>query len=424
MIRVITALLVATSTMTGDGPRSVRIAAAPAATIQSSQKVIKDVKEYNAYILAFNEQDPVKKAASMEAFVQEYPQSVVLLDAAEHAMTAYQQAGNTPKFMAAAQRVLAIDPGNVRALANLASLKREARTLEAAREGQVYADRGLAGLPEWRIPDGTSKADFQKLRTQMFLIFYGAAGWGHFQAKEFGAARDNYLKALEIDPLDFQNTSQAGYVLLMMDPIDRRGFWYLVKAAKLAQAAGNPAEAKQALDYATVKYRIYHGSSNGWDAFVASVAAQNAPPAQLAEFRERAHPTPCDLAARAMKDNKPEDLSFGDYQFILQQRDCSSANKAAADIVWNFIRDKQRSREEKIKLAGVKVIAVTQDGLDGALDEANQSANIADIHIRFTSPISDLPAVGSIVEIVGVFTDYRPDPFLFRMDGDITSSHE
>src|SRR5258708_1405967 len=79
-----------------------------------SQKVIKDPAEYNAYITALNEQDAVKKAALMEAFVQQYPQSIVKVEALEQAMAAYQSAGNAAKVEDAAQRIVAIDAANVR----------------------------------------------------------------------------------------------------------------------------------------------------------------------------------------------------------------------------------------------------------------------------------------------------------------------
>jgi hypothetical protein len=80
----------------------------------ASQKVIKDPTEYNAYIAALNTQDPAQRAAAMEAFVTQYPGSVVKTDALEQAMSAYQQAGNQAKLTSTANRILELDPGNVR----------------------------------------------------------------------------------------------------------------------------------------------------------------------------------------------------------------------------------------------------------------------------------------------------------------------
>jgi len=62
------------------------------ANVPTSQKVIKDPAEYNAYITALNTTDPAAKGAAMEAFVAQYPNSIVKIDALEQAMGAYQQA--------------------------------------------------------------------------------------------------------------------------------------------------------------------------------------------------------------------------------------------------------------------------------------------------------------------------------------------
>jgi hypothetical protein len=383
----------------------------------TSKKQIKDPAEYDAYIAALNEQDTVKKAAQMEAFVQLYPQSVVKIDALEQAMAAYQQAGNAAKVEDTARRIIVIEPAHVRALAILAYITRAKGTPEAAKEALAYAERGLAGLKVWTIPNDTSEADFQKLRTQMSLIFYGASAWGHLQAREFGAARDNYLKAVQIDPTDFQNMFQLAYAELEMNPIDLNGFWYAVKAANLAQAANNAPGAKQILDYARAKYRRYHGDNDGWDAFVASVATQKAPPsaADLANAITKA-PTPCELAVKAVKEYKPEDLSFADYEFVLQYRDCSPANKDAADKVWATIQEKQKNGEAKIRLNGVKVIAATRDTIDAALTDDNQQANKADLHVVMETPMLRPPAPGSMIDVIGVLTSYTPAPFRFTME--------
>ena len=48
-------------------------AAGQQANVPTSQKVIKDPAEYNAYITALNTTDPAAKGAAMEAFVAQYP---------------------------------------------------------------------------------------------------------------------------------------------------------------------------------------------------------------------------------------------------------------------------------------------------------------------------------------------------------------
>src|SRR5689334_24793972 len=69
--------------------------AAPQA--QSQTKTIANAEEYNAYMSATQQQDPSAKAAALEAFVQQYPNSVVKEEALVAAMAAYQQAGDLQK---------------------------------------------------------------------------------------------------------------------------------------------------------------------------------------------------------------------------------------------------------------------------------------------------------------------------------------
>src|SRR5258708_32936545 len=86
--------------------------------------MIKDPAEYNAYIAALNTTEPQQKAAAVEAFVNQYPGSVVKIDALEQAMAAYQQAGNVANVTGTANRILKLDPGDVRAPAIVTFLYR------------------------------------------------------------------------------------------------------------------------------------------------------------------------------------------------------------------------------------------------------------------------------------------------------------
>ena len=93
-------------------------AAAPAAAPQQ-KKEIKDPAEYNAYIGAFGQQDPAAKISGFEAFITQYPNSVMKEEAMEQLMGAYQATGNIPKMVETAQKVVQINPNNLKALALL-----------------------------------------------------------------------------------------------------------------------------------------------------------------------------------------------------------------------------------------------------------------------------------------------------------------
>jgi hypothetical protein len=82
---------------------------------QSSQLTIKDPTEYNDYTNAVGQSGPAK-AAAIEGFLTKYPNSVVKNDLLEVLMATYQQSGDMTKTLATADRLLAADPGNLRAL--------------------------------------------------------------------------------------------------------------------------------------------------------------------------------------------------------------------------------------------------------------------------------------------------------------------
>src|ERR1700739_2091715 len=81
------------------------------------KKEIKDPAEYNAYVGAVQQSDPGAKISGLEAFLTQYPNSVMKEDALEILMGTYQQKGDATKMGDTAQRLLQINPNHVRALA-------------------------------------------------------------------------------------------------------------------------------------------------------------------------------------------------------------------------------------------------------------------------------------------------------------------
>src|SRR5579864_738591 len=111
------------------------------------KKEIKDPAEYNAYMGAVGQQDPAAKISGLEAFLTQYPNSVMKEDALEGLMGAYQQTNNAAKMNDTAQRVLQANPCNLRALALLAYTKRAAaeagqNAQQNLTEGGQYAEKG------------------------------------------------------------------------------------------------------------------------------------------------------------------------------------------------------------------------------------------------------------------------------------------
>ena len=137
-------------------------AAQPAAPAQQ-KKEIKDPAEYNAYVGAVQQQDPTAKISGLEAFLTQYPNSVMKEDALDLLMATYQQANNQAKVVETANKILAANPDNVKALVLLAYYDRAGQKWADAKQ---HAERGLQALPKWTKPEGVSDADFEKQKTQ------------------------------------------------------------------------------------------------------------------------------------------------------------------------------------------------------------------------------------------------------------------
>jgi tetratricopeptide (TPR) repeat protein len=391
-------------------------AAANQANVPTNQKVIKDPAEYNAYVGALNTKDPAAKAAAMDAFVAQYPQSIVKVEALQESMAAYQATGNQAKVRELAKKLLAEDAKNVRALAISTFFDRsEAKTPEDFTKVKSEGEQGLDSLNTWGKPEGLSDDEFAKLKMQMKSIFAGAAGFASLQLKDYAGAQKNLSAAIEADPKSLEAYYQIGIAYLKSTPLDKRGFWYVAKAYNLASAAGNAAGSKAINTYGAAEYKRFHGGPDGWEAFRDSVASQAAPPAEIAVTPA---PKPEEIACKAVQDNDPAQLSFADWEFVLQFRDSGAAcNKEAAEKVWTVILNKQKdSKGEQAKLKiPVKVIAATEETIDAAITEDNQATNKADLHIVMEKPLAKAPAVGSTTDVIGIISEYTPNPFMFTM---------
>jgi tetratricopeptide (TPR) repeat protein len=387
------------------------------ANIPTSQKVIKDPAEYNAYMTASNATDPAAKAQAMEAFVAQYPNSIVKIEALEQAMYGYEQASNQQKVEQIARQILQVQPNNVRALAVVVYLERaqmkDAATGKKARED---AEKGLTELQNWKKPEGVSDADYEKMRNQMTGIFAGTAAFGALQQQDYPTAQKFYEQALKIDPNDIANNYQMAISLLQANPMNPLGFWYGAKALSIAQSSNPPnTQAFQAWSpYFLSKYKKYHGNTDDWNKRIAAAGAQSAPPADFVASIPLA-PTPCDLAAQAAQQNTVDQLSASDWELVLSCRDKTPANKTAAEQLWSQIQAKEKNGEAKLKIP-VKVIAVPDaSSLEVALSEDNQTANKTDMKVAMEKPMTKPPAPGATIDVIGVISEYTPDPFMFTM---------
>ena len=281
-------------------------------------------------------------------------------------------------------------------------------------ELRQLGEKGLAALPTWPKPDGMSDADYGKFKTQMQGIFAGAAGFGALQTKDYAAAKGFYEQSLKVDPNNWVDAYRLAVADLESNPQDLNGFWYGAHAMSIAQAQNNQAALNSMAPYLTSRYKKFHGGADGWDQIVASAAQGSAPPAG---FTVKPAATTCELAANAVTQNGVDQLSFSDWELVLSCRDKSPANKTAADTVWQNIQSKEKTEKGEAKLKmPVKIIASPDPStLEVAISDDNMAANKADMRVAMEKPMTKVPAPGTSMDIIGVISDYTPDPFMFTM---------
>src|SRR6266852_3615982 len=205
---------------------------AQTSTSQPQQKKeIKDPAEYNAYVGAVQQTDPAAKISGLEAFLTQYPNSVMKEDGLELLMGTYQQAGNQAKVIDAANRLLAVNPDNTRALVLLAYNERAAQKWPDAKQ---HAERGLQALAKMTKPDGVSDADFAKQKAQLGGLLNSVAGFSALQTKDYASAQKYLRPAVEADPNNVENVYPLALSYLTATPPDDvNGLFFIARAANL-----------------------------------------------------------------------------------------------------------------------------------------------------------------------------------------------
>jgi len=360
--------------------------------------VIKDPAEYNAYVGAIQQKDPAAEISGLEAFLTQYPNSIMKPQALDILMGLYQQTGN-PKVMDAAKRVLAVNPDSVKALVVLAFSERAAQKWADAKQ---HAEHGLEVLPKWTKPDGVSDADFAKQKTQFGGILESVAGFSALQLKDYASAQKHLRAAVEADPNNVENIYPLAIASLPPStPADEvNGLFFIARAANLVTDAAAKEQVKK---FGRSKYMRYHGGEDGWTDLLTQTAATPLPPAG---FTIKPAPTPAEQAHNMAIATAPDKMDFAQWEFIL-----SNGSQADQDLVWAAIKGKA------VQLNGTVIKATaTEFDIAGSLDDIE--AKKADITLTFEAPIPVklIPKEGASLDFQGEPASYTPNPFMMTME--------
>ncbi len=377
--------------------------------------IIKDPVEYNAYMSAINQKDSAARISGLEAFLTQYPNSIMKGAALQTLMQDYQQAGNQAKTIDTATKLVAADPTNERAIFLLAYIDRvkaqggDPNYKQDLVDAKKYGQMGLDGLPKFSKPEGTSDADFQKMKDQMSGVFDAAIGVAALTDKDYDAARKALRAAVDSSP-DSQKDFSVVYPLALayagptppdpnLPPEPVNAIWFAARASALA-----PPQAQAGIEkYARSLYVRYHGGDDGWTDVLAQAKAN---PTQPAGFTIKPAPTPAEQAHAMAIATPPEKMDFGQWEFIL-----SNGSQADQDLVWNAIKGKA------VQLNGTVIKATaTEFDIAGSLDDID--AKKADITLTFEDkvPLRLIPKEGASLDFQGEPASYTPNPFMMTMD--------
>jgi hypothetical protein len=387
---------------------------APAPAASGAQApVIKDPAEYNAYVGAVQQTDPAAKISGLEAFITQYPNSVMKNQALEILMGAYQQSGNQQKTTDTAVKLVTADPCNVRALALLAYFDRlraqggDPSAKQLLADAKKYGQQGLDCLPKFNKPEGTSDTDFQKMKDQMTGIFNAAVGVAALQDKDYPSAIKALRVAAEGNPADFSVVYPLALAYLTppepkapLDPANAvNGIWFAARAAAIA-----PAQAQAQIEkYARSQYMKYHGGEDGWTDVLAKAKAGTTPPP---DFTIKPAPTPAEQAHAMVQATPPDKMDFAQWEFIL-----SNGSQEDQDTVWNAIKGKA------VQMNGTVISATpTQFMIAGSSDDIEAKKPDITLNFEDSVPAKLVPKELASLDFQGEPSSYTPNPFMMVMD--------
>jgi tetratricopeptide (TPR) repeat protein len=380
-------------------------AAAPA----SQAPVIKDPAEYNAYVAAIQAKDANAKISGLEAFVTQYPNSVMKNQALEVLMGTYQQANNPKKTIETAAKLVAAEPCNERGLALLAYFDRvmaqqgDPNSKQELEDAKKYGQSGLECLPK------VTDQELLKSKPQMEGIFHAAIGITDLQDKDYAGAIENLKPAADANPQDFS----VIYPLALAywpDPKvptptpdnSLNSIWYAARASAIA-----PAQAQAQIEkYARSLYVRYHGGDDGWPDVLAKAKAGTAAPPDLATLIKPA-PTPADQAHKMVQDTTPDKMDFATWEFVL-----TNGSQEDQDTVWNAIKGKA------VQMVGT-VISTEPETFMIAGSSDDIDAKKPDITLKFEEkiPAKMIPKDGDDkFEFQGEPASYTSNPFMMVME--------
>jgi hypothetical protein len=389
----------------------------PAATTGANGQVQMSEAEYADYNAANTATTPAAKAAAFEAYLTKYPQSAVKADVLNQILYNDSQVGNEAAILSAADRLLAIDPNNVRALTFEVYYRRQdagkltdpAAQLPGLDKAAAFAQTAL-NAPK---PAGMDDATFKELQAKTAPTFLSAIAADQLAKKDNAGAIVTLKKEIDGDEADTKvaspvlqdvyNLAQAYYTETPPDFLNCA--WYATRAATFAPDAYKPT----IQPLANYCYKKFHGAMDGYDAMQAAVKTMLDPtPDFLASVKPA--PKPADMV-HSLVTSTPDlaTLALGDKETALQY-----GTQEDADKVFDSVKGKS------VEFPDVTVVSATADQLVLMVSDDANTSKTPDFTVNMKEPLKTVPAVGDKVTVDGTYASYTATPLMITMsDGEV-----
>jgi len=399
----------------------IAVAQAPASAGSNAQQTGGGVTlapaEYNAYTAAIGQSTPQAQAAALESFLTTYPQSQVKTDVLQRLMLAYS-AFDPEKTLDAADRLLQVDPNNIRALTFEAYFRvqnADKLTDAAAKQAELdkaadFAQKGLSASK----PAGMSDDDFKKLQDAAGSVFHRAIAVDALGKKDGATAVTHLKQSLSSVPVEqtktpgplLQDTYTLAQAYYQSTPPDLLNCtWY---AARAASFAPEPYKT-QMMPLAKYCYKKYHGADDGFDAVATASQQSLDPPADFATTVKPA-PKPADIVKQVIASTPDlSTLAISDKEFILQNGTPEDAAK-----VWDTIKGKS------VQFPDATVVSVSDTALQVAVSDDAVQSKTADFTFNLAAPLKTPPAAGDKITVTGTYDSFTPSPLMITMSNGAT----
>jgi len=453
-------------------------AAAQGSAPNCATPTIKDPAEYNAYANATSQSTPAAKAAAIESFLTQYPNSVAKVAMLQDLMASYQGAGNAPKMLDAARRLIQASPNDLRALTAVVYLEHAGANGDQSKldDAAAVAQQGLNATKD----ACTSQSDYDKLKGVATPVFYEAIAADDSAKKDAKDAVDAYTKELKSysDPAAttqvpaLLDTYYLGNVYLQEDPKDlKNAIWFLTRAAQFAQPPYK-AQIETAAEY---WYKKYHCAPNnaacnatppeGFAAIqqLAAVPANIFPPPEYNPTPAPPPPSPAELAHTAIASTAgcanvtpapppapptnaaasaaapaaapapaPAAAPAAPGSFPAACTDALKKSIGLADEEFILANGDQQDQQliwsimsgVTAEIPGV-VVAATPDSVQLAVTQDAQQSQKADFTVNMKTPLktAEVPAVGAKTTFIATFDSYtQTPPMIILKDGEPKAS--